>query len=58
VSLLRALTDDVGEKVMQAAHLRAVQAAMPSSSQRWSVAAWRAIFRGAANTRLGRILAA
>ncbi len=28
VSLLRALTDDVGEKVMQAAHLRAVEAAM------------------------------
>jgi conjugative relaxase-like TrwC/TraI family protein len=28
VSLLRALTDDVGEKVMQAAHLRAVDAAM------------------------------
>ena len=28
VSLLRALTDDLGEKVMQAAHLRAVQAAM------------------------------
>jgi conjugative relaxase-like TrwC/TraI family protein len=28
VSLLRALTDDVGEKVMQAAHLRAVGAAM------------------------------
>ena len=28
VSLLRALTDDVGEKVMQAAHLRAVAAAM------------------------------
>ena len=28
VSLLRALTDDVGEKVMQVAHLRAVQAAM------------------------------
>jgi len=27
-SLLRALTDDVGEKVMQAAHLRSVQAAM------------------------------
>ena len=28
VSLLRALTDDVGEKVMQAAHLRAVETAM------------------------------
>ena len=28
VSLLRALTDDVGEKVMQAAHLKAVEAAM------------------------------
>jgi conjugative relaxase-like TrwC/TraI family protein len=28
VSLVRALTDDVGEKVMQAAHLRAVDAAM------------------------------
>jgi conjugative relaxase-like TrwC/TraI family protein len=28
VSLLRALTDDVGEKVMVAAHVRAVQAAM------------------------------
>jgi len=28
VSLLRTLTDDVGEKVMQAAHLRAVDAAM------------------------------
>ena len=28
VSLLRALTDDIGEKVMQAAHLRAVGAAM------------------------------
>jgi len=28
VSLLRALTDDIGEKVMVAAHLRAVQAAM------------------------------
>src|SRR5271166_4892256 len=28
VSLLRALTDDVGEKVMQAAHLRALDAAM------------------------------
>lgn len=28
VSLLRALTDDVGEKVLQAAHLRAVDAAM------------------------------
>lgn len=28
VSLLRALTDDVGEKVMRAAHLRAVAAAM------------------------------
>ena len=28
VSLLRALTDRVGEKVMQAAHLKAVQAAM------------------------------
>lgn len=28
VSLLRALTDDIGEKVMRAAHLRAVDAAM------------------------------
>ena len=28
VSLLRALTDDVGEKVLQAAHLKAVEAAM------------------------------
>lgn len=28
VSLLRALTDDIGEKVMQGAHLRAVEAAM------------------------------
>jgi conjugative relaxase-like TrwC/TraI family protein len=28
VSLLRALTDDVGEKAMQAAHVRAVEAAM------------------------------
>ena len=28
VSLLRALTDDVGEKVMQVAHLRAIDAAM------------------------------
>jgi conjugative relaxase-like TrwC/TraI family protein len=28
VSLLRALTDDVGEKVLQAAHLRAIDAAM------------------------------
>ena len=28
VSLLRALTDDTGEKAMQAAHVRAVEAAM------------------------------
>jgi TrwC relaxase len=50
VSLLRALTDDIGEKVMQAAHQRAITAAMTYLHQHlllgWQARGQRPAFSG------------